>query len=130
VRRQLERTAVRRRTGAQELDRSGRRTPGSEITLYGEGAQFFRHNTIPLAGGDTAELRFGTWTNPSQRISLVTPHNGHPSTQMRTEQQAGEGHHRSGYEAEPADRRYVCVRQAGCGVSPTRDWISSSSFAT
>jgi hypothetical protein len=51
-----------------------------------QGVQVFRHSAIPLAGGDTAELQFGNWTNTSQGIPLVTTHNGTQTTQMLTNQ--------------------------------------------
>jgi hypothetical protein len=51
-----------------------------------QGVQDFSHNNIPLAGGDTAELQFGSWTNPSQGIPLVTTHNGQQSTEILTNQ--------------------------------------------
>ena len=51
-----------------------------------QGVQQFRHDAIPLTGGDTAELQFGNWTNPSQGIPLVTTHNGQPTTQTLTNQ--------------------------------------------
>ena len=48
--------------------------------------QNFRHDAIPLTGGDTAELQFGNWTGPSQGIPLVTTHNGQQTTQTLTNQ--------------------------------------------
>ena len=51
-----------------------------------QGEQQFVHDAIPLAGGDTAELQFGNWTNPGQGIPLVTSHNGQQSTQTLTDQ--------------------------------------------
>jgi hypothetical protein len=51
-----------------------------------QGVQVFSHKAIPLAGGDTAELQFGNWTNTSQGIPLVTTHNGQQSTQTLTNQ--------------------------------------------
>jgi hypothetical protein len=51
-----------------------------------QGVQVFRHNAVPLAGGDTAELQFGNWTNTSQGIPLVTTHNGQQSSQTLTNQ--------------------------------------------
>ena len=51
-----------------------------------QGVQVFSHNDIPLAGGDSAELLFGNWTNTSQGIPLVTTHNGQQSTQTLTNQ--------------------------------------------
>jgi hypothetical protein len=54
-----------------------------------QGVQVFRHDAIPLAGGDKAELQFGNWTNPSQGIPLITTHTGQRSTQTLTDQQTG-----------------------------------------
>jgi hypothetical protein len=51
-----------------------------------QGVQNFSHDNIPIAGADTAELRFGNWTNPSGGIPLVTTHNGQPTTQILTNQ--------------------------------------------
>jgi hypothetical protein len=51
-----------------------------------QGVQQFSHDAIPLAGGDTAELQFGNWTNPNQGIPLVTTHNGQQMTQTLTNQ--------------------------------------------
>jgi len=51
-----------------------------------QGVQTFSHDAIPLAGGDTAELQFGNWTNTSQGIPLVTTHNGQQTTQTLTNQ--------------------------------------------
>ena len=51
-----------------------------------QGVQQFVHDAIPLADGETAELQFGNWTNPSQSIPLVTTHNGQQSTQTLTDQ--------------------------------------------
>jgi hypothetical protein len=51
-----------------------------------QGVQHFSHDAIPLAGGDTAELQFGNWTNPDQGIPLVTTHNGQQTTQTLTNQ--------------------------------------------
>jgi hypothetical protein len=51
-----------------------------------QGVQNFSHDGIPLAGGDTANLQFGNWTNPTQGIPLVTTHNGQQSTQVLTNQ--------------------------------------------
>jgi hypothetical protein len=51
-----------------------------------QGVQNFSHNDIPLTGGDTAELQFANWTNPSQGIPLVTTHNGQQTTQTLTNQ--------------------------------------------
>ena len=48
--------------------------------------QQFVHDAIPLADGETAELQFGSWSNPSQGIPLVTTHNGQQSTQTLTDQ--------------------------------------------
>jgi hypothetical protein len=51
-----------------------------------QGVQVFSHHAILLAGGDTAELQFGNWTNTSQGIPLVTTHNAQQSTQTLTNQ--------------------------------------------
>jgi hypothetical protein len=51
-----------------------------------QGVQRFVHNAVPLAGGDTAELQFGNWTNPSQGIPLVTTHLGQASSRVLTNQ--------------------------------------------
>jgi hypothetical protein len=51
-----------------------------------QGVQVFSHNAIPLAGADTAQLQYGTWTSTSQGIPLVTTHNGQQSTQTLTNQ--------------------------------------------
>jgi hypothetical protein len=51
-----------------------------------QGVQTFRHDNIPLSGGDTADLQFGNWTNPSQGIPLVTTHDGQQTTQVLTNQ--------------------------------------------
>jgi hypothetical protein len=51
-----------------------------------QGVQEFVHDAIPVAEGETAELQFGNWTNPSQGIPLVTTHNGQQSTQTLTNQ--------------------------------------------
>jgi hypothetical protein len=51
-----------------------------------QGVQQFNHGAIPLAGGDTADLQFGNWTNPSQGIPLVITHNGQQTTQTLTNQ--------------------------------------------
>ena len=51
-----------------------------------QGVQEFVHDAIPLDDGETAELQFGDWTNPSQGIPLVTTHNGQQSTQTLTNQ--------------------------------------------
>jgi hypothetical protein len=51
-----------------------------------QGVQGFSHNAIPLAGGDTAELQIGNWTNTSQGIPLLTTHNGQQTTQTLTNQ--------------------------------------------
>ena len=48
--------------------------------------QNFRHDAIPLTGGDTAELKFGNWPNPNQGVPLITTHNGEQSTQTLTNQ--------------------------------------------
>jgi hypothetical protein len=45
-----------------------------------QGVQHFVHRAVPLAGGDTAELQFGNWTNPDQGIPLITTHGGHQSS--------------------------------------------------
>jgi hypothetical protein len=55
------------------------------MTRYSEqGVQSFRHRAFPLSGGDTAEIQFGNWTNPSQGLPLVTTHNGQQTTQILT----------------------------------------------
>ncbi|HWU37840.1 MAG TPA: hypothetical protein VN203_09300, partial [Candidatus Acidoferrum sp.] len=54
--------------------------------LTEQGVQVFSHRAILLAGGDTAELQFGNWTNTSQGIPLVTTHNGQQTTQTLTNQ--------------------------------------------
>src|SRR5262249_1417041 len=51
-----------------------------------QGVQQFHHAAIPLTGGDTAELQFGHWTEPSQGIPLVTTHDGQKTTQTLTNQ--------------------------------------------
>ena len=51
-----------------------------------QGVQHFSHGAIPLTGGDTAELQFANWTNPSQGIPLVITHNGQQTTQTLTNQ--------------------------------------------
>jgi hypothetical protein len=61
-----------------------------EMTRESEqGSQVFRHQAIPLAAGDKAELQFGTWTGTSQGIPLVTTHNGQHSTQTLGNQGTG-----------------------------------------
>ena len=50
------------------------------------GTQIFRHDAISLAGGDTAALQFGNWTNPNQGMALLTTHNGQRSTQTLSDQ--------------------------------------------
>jgi hypothetical protein len=52
--------------------------------LTEQGVQVFRHNAIPLAGGDTADLQYGNWTSTNQGIPLVTTHNGQQTTQTLT----------------------------------------------
>ena len=54
-----------------------------------QGVQVFDHNAIPLVGGDSAQLQFGTWTNTSQGIPLVVTKAGVRSTQTLTDQQPG-----------------------------------------
>jgi hypothetical protein len=54
--------------------------------LTEQGVQVFRHNAVPLAGGDTADLQYGNWTSTSQGIPLVTTHNGQETTQTLTDQ--------------------------------------------
>jgi hypothetical protein len=54
-----------------------------------QGVDVFSHNDIPLTGGDTADLQFGNWTNPTQGIPLVTTHNGQQTTQILTDQTSG-----------------------------------------
>jgi hypothetical protein len=51
-----------------------------------QGVQVFSHRAIPLAGGDTADLQFGNWTNTSQGIPLVTTHDGQQTAQTLTNQ--------------------------------------------
>ena len=61
-----------------------------KMTRSGEqGVQVFSHDAIPLAGGDTAQLQFGNWTNTSQGIPLVITQNGQQSTQTLPDQQPG-----------------------------------------
>jgi hypothetical protein len=58
-----------------------------DMTRYTkQGTQLFSHQGIPLAGGDTAQLQFGDWTNASQGIALQTTHNGQQSTQILGDQ--------------------------------------------
>jgi hypothetical protein len=58
-----------------------------QMTRYtSQGVTHFAHNAIPLTAGDTAQLQFGNWTNPSQGIPLVTTHNGQETTQTLTNQ--------------------------------------------
>jgi hypothetical protein len=62
------------------------------MTRYtGQGVQSFNHDSIPLAGGDTADLQYGNWTQAGQSIPLVTTHNGHRSTQTLSDQTIGAG---------------------------------------
>ncbi|MEV0794412.1 hypothetical protein [Kribbella sp. NPDC050459] len=49
-----------------------------------QGVQQFTHTAIPLTGGDTIDLQFADWTNPSQGIPLVTTHNGQQTRQTLT----------------------------------------------
>jgi hypothetical protein len=76
--------------GSLIIDNSGSAGTSSinlAMTRYTEqGVQNFSHNAIPLAGGDTAELQYGNWTNANQGIPLVTTHNGQSSTQTLTNQ--------------------------------------------
>ena len=66
---------------------TGASTVNLQMTRQTEqGVQSFSHNDIPLTGGDTAELQFANWTNPSQGIPLVTTHNGQQTTQTLTNQ--------------------------------------------
>ena len=51
-----------------------------------QGTQVFSHNAIPLAGGDTASLQFGNWTNTDEGIPLATTHNGQRATQTLSNQ--------------------------------------------
>jgi hypothetical protein len=76
--------------GSLNISNSGS-TGASNVNLHmtrstEQGVQDFSHNNIPLSGGDTAELQFGNWTNPSQGIPLVTTHNGQQSTEILTNQ--------------------------------------------
>jgi hypothetical protein len=58
-----------------------------EMTRYTkQDTRVFRHNGIPLVGGDTAQLQFGNWTNTTQGIPLATTHKGQRSTQTLTDQ--------------------------------------------
>jgi hypothetical protein len=60
-----------------------------DMTRYTkQDTQVFSHRGIPLAGGDTAQLQFGNWTNASQGMSLETTHNGQQSTQTLGNQAA------------------------------------------
>jgi hypothetical protein len=53
-----------------------------KMTRYTEqGLQVFTHNAIPLAGGGTAGLEFGSWTDTRQGIPLVTTHGKQQSTE-------------------------------------------------
>jgi hypothetical protein len=62
------------------------------MTRYTEqGLQSFDHHSISLAGGDTADLQFGNWTQAGQGIPLVTTHNGQGSTQTLSDQSIAAG---------------------------------------
>jgi hypothetical protein len=79
--------------GSLIIDNTGS-TAASSVNLQmtrltEQGVQVFRHDAIPLAGGDTAELQFANWTSPGQGIPLVTTHTGQRSTQTLTDQQTG-----------------------------------------
>jgi hypothetical protein len=72
--------------GSLIIDNSGS-TGTSSVTLQmtrstEQGVQHFQHAAIPLGGGDSIELRFAQWTDPSQGIPLVTTHDGHQTTQV------------------------------------------------
>jgi hypothetical protein len=51
-----------------------------------QGNQVFSHQGIVLAGGDSAQLPFGNWTNTNQRIPLHINHDGKQSTQLLSDQ--------------------------------------------
>jgi hypothetical protein len=51
-----------------------------------QSTQAFSHRGIPLAGGNTAQLQFGNWNDPSQGITLATTHDGQQSTQTLSNQ--------------------------------------------
>ena len=51
-----------------------------------QGVQVFRHQAIPLPGGDIAQFRFGNWANTNQGIPLTTTHKGQPTTQTLANQ--------------------------------------------
>jgi hypothetical protein len=51
-----------------------------------QGTQTFVHDGISLVRGDSAQVRFGSWTVPADAIPLVTVHDGQRSTQMLTDQ--------------------------------------------
>jgi hypothetical protein len=46
-----------------------------------QGTQTFNHGGVALASGDSAQLQFANWTDPSQAIPLVTTHNKTQTTQ-------------------------------------------------
>jgi hypothetical protein len=62
-------------------------TVNLDMTRYTkQSTQVFSHHGIPLAGGDTAQLQFGNWTNSRQGITLATTHNGQQTTQTLADQ--------------------------------------------
>jgi hypothetical protein len=80
-------------TTAYEADTTGS-TAASRVNLQmtrstEQGVQVVSHGAIPLAGGDSAELQFGTWTDPSQGIPWSSRTNGERSTQTPTDQATG-----------------------------------------
>ena len=67
------------------------RGPASRVNLKmtrstEQGVQVFRHQAIPLAGGDIAQFRFGHWPNTNQGIPLATTHNGQSTTRTLANQ--------------------------------------------
>jgi hypothetical protein len=61
-----------------------------QMTRYTkQGQQVFSHDGLSLAGGVTGDLDFGTWTNGSQGLSLVTIQNGQRTTQTLGDQTFG-----------------------------------------
>jgi hypothetical protein len=54
-----------------------------DMTRYTKQAtQVFSHQGVPLAGGETAALQFGNWTNAGQGIPLQTTQSGQQTTQI------------------------------------------------
>ena len=53
-----------------------------------QGVQVFNHDGISLAGGELAQLQFGSWTNTNQSIPFVTNQDGRRSTQTLNDQQS------------------------------------------